>query len=208
MTCGNGVLDDIEEYFKLRQSMQSNLNFMDIDGSVKSFTRYDDVILHWFPIRKKYYILRAARRVILRELKIKYYKNIIRYIDESRALNMPLRKKAEMIELLSGHGYDKFCKKHMTEPQFISNDDLPNHILAVNATYNYLLGLSDLKKSDEGRCEFVRKLNALQADVDMMCESFPGANIWLEELDSLEKMIAEGQRTRWEYGNANKYTFD
>ena len=38
--------------------------------------------------------------------------------------------------------------------------------------------------------------------------AFPGAVIWLRELDQLRKVIDEGQRTFWRFGEHDKYKFD
>jgi hypothetical protein len=36
---------------------------------------------------------------------------------------------------------------------------------------------------------------------------FPGANIWLDEIEELQKIIKWGQSTRWQYDDSENWAF-
>lgn len=214
-TMGDGVYTDgIEEYFLLRKSMDSLINLTGFNGEVVEFKTYEDVIYPWFQMRKRVYAERVYRAIILQELLIGYLENIIRYIELTTAMNMPKRKVAEMEKILAENGFTKYHHGKITKPKFVPTDDLMTVIMAgKKATYNYLLDMSDRKKSEESLANYKKQLAEAQAQLLSMRVKaaegrFPGAAIWIDELNTLENVIREGHRTNWLYGNAGKYHFD
>jgi DNA topoisomerase-2 len=142
--------DGIEEYFQLRDRMDSHINLYGMDSEVIMFDSYESVMYHWFPVRREYYGKRIVRLRTLYELEIKMYENIIKYVDNSIKMNMPKRKEAEMIELLASEGYDKIFRARINNPGFMPTEDLEHAVLyGPDANFNYLLDLSDRKKSEE-----------------------------------------------------------
>ena len=128
--------DDIEEYFSLRQKEINHINLMDMDGSVCSMPDYESVIRRWFPVRKEMYAKRINRQVILLQLKIIMWQNIIRYVGDTN-LRMGKRKLAEMIRLLQEMKYNPLHKALLSSPKFTPTEELSFLITgcgAVSAT--------------------------------------------------------------------------
>jgi hypothetical protein len=207
--------DGVEEYFQLRDHMVSHINCMNIDGSVLEFgSNYEDVFYHWFPIRRQFYIARVNRQELLLRLKIVCVENIIRYINECMKMNLPKRKEAEMIKILLERGYAKIHRGKLYQPKFTPTDQLEQVILyGPKANYDYLLDITDRGKSEESIAKHTINLEALQLELSELIEvscrgKFRGAAIWESELDKLEKVIVEGQKTFWQFGDFGKYKFE
>lgn len=203
--------DGIEEFFALRNHMDSHLNLMNARGGVSSFAKYEDVMYEWFPMRKDHYAARINRERILMTLKITRYENIIRYITESAEYKMCGRRRADMDAVLATHDYAKINSALLSSPAFTANADLALEILrGTGATYAYLLQLGDLKKTVESHEQYVEKLaearGLLSAHNAMAATGrFPGAPLWLDELTQLEAQIREGERTFWKFGDEKKF---
>ncbi len=206
--------DGIEEYFLLRDRMDSHINLMGADHSVKMFGDYESVMYEWFPIRKDFYGRRYNRDRKLLELKIIELSNITRYIEMTDILNLSKRKKADMEAILMENNFDKIYIAKLNQPKFTPAEELDQKILKhVKASYNYLLGLSDLKKSEESLADYRSELTIAQSKLvtlenEALQGRFVNAAVFERELDELEVQIREGQRTFWQYGDANKFTLD
>ncbi|SIP86043.1 DNA topoisomerase II [Pacmanvirus A23] len=207
--------DGVEEYFQLRDRMDSHVNLIGVNDDVIMFgDKYEEVLYHWFPVRKEFYTKRINRQRILLNLRIKYYQNVIKFIENCMEMNLPKRKYKEMIQILDDDGgYDKINTTRLNQPKFTPNEDLENIILRGDgADYDYLLDLSDRKKSEESLNENRETLTKLFDELEKL-ESmasvgrFPGAVVWEQELDKLEAQITEGMRTSWEYENSSKFKF-
>jgi hypothetical protein len=72
------------------------------------------------------------------------------------------------------------------------------------------LGLSDLKKTKEKIQKLKDERLVLLKERDELSHQaglgrFYGSHIWLKELDDIEQVIIEGQKTFWKFGDHNKY---
>lgn len=206
--------DGVEEYFQLRQHMDSHINLTGVNNEILSFKDYESVMYEWFPVRKEYYGKRIDRTKILMMLTICKFKNIVRYIEESNSFPFAKQKKIVMESTLADAKYDKIDIGLLTSPKFTPTEDLQRLIMCGDgANFDYLLKLSDLKKSSEALELRRADLAAAITDLESFCAlagqgRFPGAAIWERELDQLAANISEGQRTFWRYGETDKYTFD
>lgn len=206
--------DGIEEYFQLRNRMDSHINLMGVNGEVIMFESYESAMYTWFLVRKDFYGKRITREQILLRLKILRMENIIRYIEVCNAMNLSKKKYAEMSELIGRENFDKIHNAKLNQPKFTPTEQLEEVILrGSKANYDYLLDLSDRKKSEESLANFVEDLENLKEELEKLNEiasqgRFPGATIWEKELDQLEDMIKYGQRTFWKYEDASKFKFD
>jgi DNA topoisomerase-2 len=209
----NTYTTGIEEFFMLRDHMYDQLNFMSIGGSVVSLNSYDDILRTWFPVRKMYYGLRIDRELILLRLRLKKMENIVRYVRDSE-LKLQTKKLAVMKTLLDEKKYDKINAKKLSSPKFTPTDQLIQLITTGDkATYDYLLDLSDRAKSEEKLTEYCAEVLNLQekiADLEARAAKgrFRGAAIWEEELSELRKVITEGFRTEWKFGDFGKFEFE
>jgi DNA topoisomerase-2 len=208
--------DGIEEYFLLHDHMDSHINFIGNSGEVIMFRTYEEVIHYWFPYRKAMYGARLTRRRILLELNCVRLENIIKYIELSNEMVMSRRKEMEMIRVLETRGFAKLNHSRLEHPKFATNAELSDFVLLgdkkTQATYSYLLNLSDSKKSEESLAKYMSELDRLRQEIsDLAVHSqrgrFPGSIDWLNELDALEKVIVEGQKTFWQFEEAGKFKF-
>lgn len=227
------VFDGPEEYFCLRKSLHPNINLVGDSKQVIEFQTYERVINYWYPFRRKLYIDRTTRELELLALKIIWMENIIRYIEESAANNMPRKTRVAMIEHLSANNYMQINAAILKSPGFIKTEDLRSSVLCdseglvpsesrssenksiltkTTTGYKYLTSLSDDDKSAESYEEYKTKLAKLRGKHDSLstaCEygKFRGARVWLDELTALEENIRYGIKTKWEFGNHNKFTY-
>lgn len=201
--------DYIEIYLGLRKKMQSHLNYIGTQGEVIELNNYEEVIHHWFPIRKHYYKLRIDRIIVILSLKICMMENIIKYITNKTMMNMMKLKDMELY--LEHNGYTKLWHTKIKDPEFIPTNDIVNVVTnSRESNYDYLIGLSDRNKSDESLVLYYNKLTKLKTkkqDIENKSNlgRFPGAAIWLQELDELAKTIKFGRQTNWTYDDHNKY---
>jgi DNA topoisomerase II len=203
----------IEEFFMLRDHMDDHLNFMGADGAVVSLADYSDVMKIWFPVRKLYYTLRTDRELILLKLRLRKMENVVRYARDDE-LKLQTKKIAVMRETLTARKYDKINAKKLASPKFTPTVELTGIIIGGDkASFDYLLDLSDKAKSEEKILEYIAEIAQLKEsinDLELRASRgmFRGAAIWEEELTELRKVITEGLRTEWKFGDFGKFTFD
>lgn len=202
--------DGVEEYFELRKKLKHNLNMIGKHGEVIEFPDYDDVIKYWFHERKALYATRIERQRILWELKILYYENIIKFVDEYKTLSLARLSDEEAYELLTAGGYIQFNIKLLNDPKLTPTDKLKEYILQTDISYDYIYDIREkdkmipaIKARNEKLIKLKTKLQELNAKADL--GAFPGAQIWLDELNAAEKIIREGFNTNWDFGEVRKY---
>jgi DNA gyrase/topoisomerase IV subunit B len=201
------LFDPIEEFFKLRLRIDSDINMINQNGEVREISHYGTVVNIWFEERKKLYRERIERYIILSKLMIKYLENIIRFSEERDNLkitNKTLEQKFN--EILSKNKYDKFNKSLLMNPKYCPVGELETNILGGNASYEYIIGLtyrSLLKESCVKRVEELeaekQKLAELLDDVaGPDSDTFTGQKTWLGELNVLEKIVKSGIENGWD----------
>ena len=180
------------------------------------FETYESVLEYWFPIRRAYYERRIARQRDLLSLWIKYYENIIKYIQEHDATGFSITKLTvdAAIQYLKDHGYlaINYAALTSSEMKFEPN---PSKIVFEDPTYDYILNIRERDITCDGRSRFQASLNKKVAELAQLNEDsaigpgapFIGARIWLRELQALETAIEYGRATHWEYDNFGRYEF-
>jgi len=223
--------DGIIKFFNLRQRMVDHINLMGINNEIISCDNYEEILRIWFPVRRDFYIRRVERLSTILKLRVIYQKNILRYLG----VNYPVDKNngdkiqpiiwqknkngrppkvSEMNAILESKKFDKFNVALLNMPKFIATEMIEENILrGPKSTYNYLLDISDRHRSEESIEGFKKALDrAINDENDFTAKSklgpFPGALIWLDELENLEAEINEGMRTAWRYGENDKYIYD
>lgn len=212
---GNETFDCVEDLMNLKTSLDDNINMIDENGAVIEFKKYDDVINHWFPIRKQLYADRIDRHVILTNLMIIYLKNIIRFTKNHQDYNInPKSTEKEVNDILSKHKYDRFNATLLHNPKYTEIKNLKNLIIkkytdkvddSSNINYDYIVNLrykdmieSACKKREKNLQELNQKLKDLLDDNGD--SNFKGYKTWMSELDILETVISDGIRLGWSYG--------
>lgn len=204
--------DGFEEYFLLKDFMDDHLNYVDIDKAV-SFDSYSDIIRAWFPLRKEYYEKRVDRLLRVLEIEILYLENVIRYVSEYKTLGLNRIEEEVAINILSERKYVKFNKPNFTKIKKFPLAKLDEKIFKDGADYDYLLLTTDrdkLTKACNQREERLRRLKDEKNNlITLMSKGkFKGAMLWLNEIEQLQDVIKEGQRTHWMYDEFGKYKFE
>lgn len=205
-------IDPIESFLGLKNSLNSNLNAINYDGSVIEFKKYNEMVDNWFSIRKNLYEKRINREIILLKLMILYLKNIIRYMDNESTYNFTTKTELDtMKETLEKEKYDKINEVLLKSPKYTPIDELEKQILYSNAaSYTYLLSLNSIDKSANNsrkRKELLKEKEKRLNEIEKQCkmDTFPGASIWLNEINKLENILENGFATNW---NANLWEYE
>lgn len=165
-------------------------NVLGADELVFETTKYDLILHTWFAERKRLYIARVERQIIIVRWKIAILSNIIRYINNCSKYAIANNSLANVTKILTGEKYDAINKEHVYNCKDCPTSELESYFLS-GANYNYLLDLRDRDKLDDS------KWNANKRDLEkqlahlLINEGFPGAHIWLTELDELEAHVCE-----------------
>jgi hypothetical protein len=207
---GNETFDCVEDFMNLRTSLDDNINMIGVGGKVMEYTKYEDVLDYWFPIRKQLYADRIDRHMIRTNLMIKYLENIIRFTKNHQKYNITPKTSAEVVDkLLVDHKYDTFNEFLLLNPKYTKVSELADLIInnSDGCSYEYLIKLS-YRDMMEGACErrktqlteLKEKLKDLTDDDGSDKKMFKGGKTWLKELDLVESAIVDGIKLGWSYG--------
>lgn len=205
--------DEIEEYFSLRTPMTRHINLMGVENNVIELKHYEEVFKIWFPVRKQYYKLRIDYDLLVLELKIRRLKNIIRYVDVFESLKIPHKTLDAASHILRKEKFDTFDSALLDSPKHTPFEELAYAVLqGHNSNYNYLLATTDAGKLTTAIAKRTEKLIALEEELERYRAraaegAFYGANIWLDEVNELERVIDLGQSTDWKYQKQVKRVF-
>lgn len=202
--------DGVEEYFLLRERMDTHLNLMGANHEVvefKGYFAYEQAMRRWFPIRRDLYTRRVERRKVMCKLRMRYYELILRYIETSNLKGRPLD---EMTAWIEANGFPKVRKTLIFHPEFTPTEDIEKLSYdGDGCSYDYLLNLSDRDKSAESIRKMRNNLDELTEELKYLdglpANKFLGESLWLEELDKLESVIEHGFATGWKYDDADRY---
>jgi hypothetical protein len=187
------MFDGVIEFFNLYTKHYNHINMINMNGGVSCFSSYLDVFKEWYPIRKSMYAARIERVLMLLRFQEEIQSSRVRFIKTGYKLNA--LRIAQMEALLAADGFKKYNTIYIKRPTREKTEDLPELIYSSKgASYSYLLGLSEIKKSEEYLLKYEEKLRKVQEKLEMYktkaySGNFIGANIWLDELDELTKII-------------------
>ena len=201
------LFDHIEEFFRLRLCINSDINMIGINGEVMELDYYSTIVNVWFNERKRLYKERIERYVILSELKIKYLENIIRFTKEKKEMNITDKTPVDKFnKILTEAKYDKFDKTLLLSPKYLLVAQLKDSILnSSSSSYNYIIDLTyrqTLSEACEKRLVELsnekKTLAELQKDCDESKGHFTGQKAWLRELDIIEPIVKNGVKNGWD----------
>ena len=141
---GNADFDAVEDLLNLKTALTSNINMIDVDGSVYEFKNYETVIDKWFKVRKELYAKRIEREITLSSLMITYLKNIIRFADSHANYKITTKTSLEDFnKILKKNKYDTFNHTLLTSPKFTPVEEMKEKIInGDGCSYDYLINLS------------------------------------------------------------------
>jgi hypothetical protein len=212
---GTADIDPIEDYLELKQNMMHDLNMISRDGTVEEFKSYAAIVEHWFPVRKQLYQDRLDRERILIELEILYYEQVQRYIMMEKSGEIDINDVAPEVQEseLETHEFVRINHTLLFAPKFTKTAELRNMILQSTsdgvqsyASYDYILDkITKRMASTKAIADRAATIIALREKLAKLME-VTYKELWLGELDELEKVVAEGVKTQWLYG-MKKHTF-
>jgi DNA topoisomerase-2 len=203
------LFDPIEEFFKLRLKIDSDINVIDKNGDVREITYYGSIVNIWFMERKKLYIERTERYIILSKLMIKFLENVVRFADERDNLNITNKTlEKDFNNILKKNKYDTFNRALLMSPKYCKVSDLEKSIIngdgasydyIISLTYKSLLKESCVKRVDELKAEKLSLENLLADSVAKPTDTkFTGQIAWLAELEILEQIVHNGIAKGWD----------
>jgi DNA topoisomerase-2 len=190
------LFDGITEYFILRKRIINKLNFIDINGTVQSYNKYEPIFMEWFNLRKQIYIDRYDRYLILLGIEILILQNLIRFCDNITVYGIDSKTpEAKMHQILNDEKYDKFDMKLYNSNTEIKNVNLVRDIVnSETATHDYIIDLKirdTNKERNEERKAKLAELMKEKAVLELPQEYFKGAGAWIAELNKLKDLYAK-----------------
>lgn len=202
-TYGTTDIDPLEDYLGLKQNMMHELNMISKDGTVIEFDTYAEVLEHWFPVRKELYINRLDRQRLLLEFEIIYYEQVQKYIDMEKKGVVDLNdiSPEDQINELEKNKFIKMNDNLLFNPKFTKTKELHSLIFeSSKSTYAYIIDkITKGMSSTTAIASRKQKIAELKEQLEKLKKS-TYKDIWLAELEELEKVVEEGIRTKWMFG--------
>jgi hypothetical protein len=199
------IMDAVEEYLELYNQMPMQLNMIDLEGFVQSFDSYEEILVAWFIERRKLYEERVIRMRVLWELRCRYYRSVIRYIEMSGKpkdgsppqLSLDEIPKEEGCRLLESLKFEKYNTGPLLNRTYARSEKLQELILGSDkADYEYIYELSGNNRSAEGKRKFAESLAEVEAKLEDAKKN-DWTTIWLRELDEVEVAVKDRVSKRW-----------
>lgn len=184
-------LDYIEYNLNIYSKLSHHINLFTPKKTVYEYTKYTEIIHHWFPYRKNCYLQRIERILIILKYKIIMLENILRFIENHEKYNLSKLSDDKAESILDKNKYIRLNKSIIESPGLIKNDQLEIAI-QTNVSYDYLLNLSYRKMNDVSYNNYKKKLK----DEKDLFKYYSTPNIyktiWHQEIDTLYHHVVEG----------------
>jgi len=212
---GNNVIDKYVDFFDLKESLKSYLNYYGNVGE-KDIIEYDELyhaqILYWAHERKNLYVKRISREIILLKAKIAIEEISLDYIDRGSEKNDPIGKyrlnqynNLEQVDvMLTGEGFKKINTGLLFNPQFAKIDELENLIYDQSiGTFKYLTSIRDSERVKSEIAKRHAKIEILNRELTgyllLLAERpTPCASLWKSEINDFMIAVEKGIKTNWE----------
>ena len=201
----NEHLDYIEYNLKLYSKLSHCINLYSQKNTVLEFKNYTDIMKHWYVVRKESYFKRIERENILLRYKIIITESIIRFIENHESYGISKKSDSIAIDILKYNNYQMLNKTIIDSPGLIKNEDLENHILNINQSYDYLLNLSYRKMNSESYERYKSNLEELKKKLAYYNNDNIYKTIWVEEIDKLYEVIKNGLRNGFHVEDPNLF---
>ena len=202
MPTGMPNVDYLTEFLMIYTKGTHHYNCLGADNCVYEAKDYIDMFVKWYAKRKECYAIRIDRRIIILKHLIILLEMMIRYANNYVEYNLSRKSYEVATEILSKNNYIMLNENHIENPKYIPLDEL-DAFMMQNASYNYLLNLSDMDKLAPANARREAKLAEYKAELEELKKEdkyFKGASIWLKEIDILEECIRDGFAKGWGYG--------
>ena len=118
----------------------------------------------------------------------------------------------EAEEQLKTRGFIPLNTAFLESPELKYEPRVASIVRGPDASYAYILNLRERDITKDGRAKYETALAKYRAHLAELTAkatqgAFPGAQIWLDELDALERAIVWGRETNWLFGEFGRYTY-
>lgn len=194
----------IEDILKLTKTHKSNINMIGINHEVIEFKNYIGPIKYWFIERRRLYIERTERELILRRLRLSMDEDIMTYLNAK--LQLTGRTRDYMNNELAKLGLYTYNKQLLMSPGTVPTYQLEELCRGTeevgDITYDYALDISDSKKtkkrlSDLRDSIIAQKKYLHDYELKITLGAFSGASIWIDELNALKKLLEVEYPRNW-----------
>lgn len=189
----------ILKYFKLYKVLKSQINMINENEHVTEFNTYEDVMKHWFPVRKQMYISRIERYIKTNEYKLLFWREVLRFIelDINNKIDIDDDKTNEQrIAILESHKFIKFNKKFIFENKYIHVSDLHRMIFDIKASYKYIDHITKKDESDDGIRIIKEKISNIEDTINKY-KNTTWQELWNIDLNKLENKIYSKLEQEW-----------
>lgn len=191
----------IVKKFKLESSLStSNMHLFDAAGHIKKYENPKEIMAEFYGIRLEYYGRRKKAMLQKLQDQIKLLSNKARFVLAvvEGKLVVNNRKKQELLEELMAEGYDQIVpktkKKPDNEDSNESEDEEPN-VADASRGYDYLLSMKIWSLTKERVDKLRAELQEREHEYSIL-EGRTVQDLWLTDLDALEKMLVETEAER------------
>ncbi|KAI9983167.1 hypothetical protein PInf_007094 [Phytophthora infestans] len=191
----------IVKKFKLESSLStSNMHLFDAAGHIKKYENPKEIMAEFYGIRLEYYGRRKKAMLQKLQDQIKLLSNKARFVLAvvEGKLVVNNRKKQELLEELMAEGYDQIVpktkKKPDNEDSNESEDEEPN-VADASRGYDYLLSMKIWSLTKERVDKLRAELQEREHEYSVL-EGRTVQDLWLTDLDALEKMLVETEAER------------
>lgn len=212
-------------YLGLVLTVHHQLNFMGVDGTVRSFGTYEELFHEWFAARRELYARRLDRQTVLYEIELIILRAQLRYAQMLAKMKLERRPKSEMEAELDTKKFPRVHLAAFNRCGGIATEDLRRVILEVGyggvdtdstddddtaeqefsipkgvPCFDYLLRRSmlELTKESETKIEaHIATIEAALAEIRADTVPFRGAKVWRKEFDAAIALIRDGIARNW-----------
>ncbi len=215
----NGEIDIFERIFELYLRVGTELNFVvpfdvinntntseESPYTIKSYKSYHAVFVDWFNLRFIYYVMRLEREIILLIYKIKYYNNLIRFINSviNKEISFDTMDESQLINSITENGYDKIIQQLVSDdhPAPYKRANQIKYMIENNeSSYDYLINLRARNFNHKQIAKYQKELSECETKYQLINTDRQKylCDLWLYELKQIKDSYDEGIRTRWQY---------
>ncbi|CEG41489.1 dna topoisomerase 2 [Plasmopara halstedii] len=191
----------IVKKFKLESSLStSNMHLFDPSGHIKKYENPKEIMQEFYTIRLEYYQHRKTAMLQKLQDQIKLLSNKARFVLSvvEGSLIVNNRKKKDLLEELIAEGYDQIApklKKKTDSEESNESEDEESNMTDASKGYDYLLSMRIWSLTKE-RVDSLRAELEDRKDEYTVLEGRTVQDLWLTDLEALEKMIVDTEAER------------
>jgi DNA topoisomerase-2 len=191
--------DPFINYLMLKTNKREYLNFIS-DTALEEFKYTIEIFNKWYDARKAAYVKRLERERLLLTLRLRMFKEIVRFVKLSDKFDFHKWNAVESHAKLTELKFVKFNSTVLKSPGFRSCAEIKKEVLhSLNVSYDYLYTLNSKDKMKKSRDARETHINGLIKELEYL--SLPNIEyiIWRKEIKTIDNLIqkANSHPHRW-----------